>query len=255
MIFFVFVPVDAYWAYRNAIEAKSNPSPVRCGNCTCHRENDIVIVELCEVRLGVILAHNIEESRVDMTKLFTSNERNIEIFNTSIKTIIADKNKTKSVFDFMMLKENYRLLITEKDFGTLRVVMVLFRIRALKYLDRNVLKRIESLQFFSMNSTTFDLGNKDNIWSNNLFYNLEIRGPHTTFSMIKNCENLQYVEFGIIWSSHPSNVIPDGFLKNSKNLKTIYIHRSRNFILPANFMSDLQSEKDINLTVNMWNVD
>ena len=104
MISFAFVPVDAYWAYRNAIEAKSNPSPVRCGNCTCHRENDIVVVELCEVRLGVILAHNIEESRVDMTKLFTSNERKIEIFNTSIKTIIADKSITKPVFAFMMLK-------------------------------------------------------------------------------------------------------------------------------------------------------
>ena len=251
----VFVPVDAYWAYRNAIEAKSNPSPVRCANCACHRKRDIVVVELCEVRLGVILAHDIEESRVDMTKLFTSNEKKIEIFNTSIKTIIVDKNSSKRAFDFIMLKENSRLMITEKEFGTVQVSTVLFRIRALKYLDRTVLKKIDSLQFFSMNSSTFNLGNDKNIWSNNLFYNLEIRGPHTTFSMIQDCINLRYVEFGIIWSSHPSNIIPDGFLKRSKNLETIYIHRSRNFILPANFMSDLQSEKDINMTVNIWNVD
>ena len=52
LIFFVFVPVDAYWAYRNAIEAKANPSPVRCANCTCHRKRDIVVVELCEVRFS-----------------------------------------------------------------------------------------------------------------------------------------------------------------------------------------------------------
>ena len=174
MIFFVFVPVDAYWAYRNAIEAKSNPSPVRCGNCICHREKDVVVVESCEIRLGVILAHNIEESRVDTTKLFLSNEKKIEIFNTSIKTIITDKIKTKHFFEFIMFKENSRLMITEKEFGTVQVLTVLFRIRALKYLDRNVLKRIESLQFFSMNSTTFDLGNKKNIWSKNLFYNLEL---------------------------------------------------------------------------------
>ena len=203
---FVFVPVDAYWAYRNAIEAKSNPSPVRCANFTCHRKRDIVVVELCEVRLGVILAHDFEESRVDMTKLFTSNEKKIEIFNTSIKTIVVDINSSKRAFDFIMLKENSRLMITEKEFGTVQVSTGLFTIRALKYLDRTVLKKIDSLQFFSMNSTTFNLGNDKNIWSNNFFYNLEIRGPHRTFSMIQDCINFRYIEFGIIWSNFMSDL-------------------------------------------------
>ena len=256
MIIFVYVLVDAYWAYRNAIEAKSNPSPVRCANCTCHREKDIVVVEACEIRSGVILAHNIDESRVDMTKLFTGNEKRIEIFNTTIKTIIVDKKETKTRFDYMMFKENYRLALTEPDFGKVQVATVLFRIRALKFLDRTALQQIKVLQFFSMNSTTFNLGNQQkNIWSKNNFFKLEIRGPHTTFSEIQECAKLRYVEFGIIWSSHPSNVIPDGFLRKSTALETIYIHRSRNFILPANFMSDLESKKDINMTVNIWNVD
>ena len=210
----------------------------------------------CEIRSGVILAHNIDEPRVDMTKLFTGNEKKIKIFNTTIKTIIFDKKKTKTVFDFMMFKENYRLEeLKVEEFGKMQVNTVLFRIRALKYLDRAVFAYIETLQLFSMISTTFNLGNQNNIWSKQGFSKLEIRGPHTTFSEIEDCSSLRYVEFGIIWSSHPSNIIPYGFLKRSTNLETIYIHRSRNFILPAKFMFDLESKKDINMTVNIWNVD
>ena len=255
MLSFVFVPVDAYWAYRNAIEAKSNPSPVRCGNCTCHREKDIVVVESCEISLGVILAHDIEESRVDMTKLFASNEKKIEIFNTSIKTIMIDQTISTQIFDFMMFKENYRLELRVQEFGKVYVSTVLFRIRALKYLERETLLNIFTLQFFSMNHTKFNLGNQQkNIWSRTYFQNLEIRGPHTIFSMIESCQSLRYVEFGIISTSHPPNVIPDGFLRDCSKIETIYIHRSRNFILPVNFMNDLSLENLINMTVNLWNV-
>ena len=202
-----------------------------------------MFVTQCEIRSGIILAYNIDEPRVDIKKLFTGNEKKIEIFNTTIKSIIFNKKETKTLFDFMMFKENNRLVLKEKEFGKMQVTTVLFRIRALKYLVRTVFENIVTLQFFSMSSTTFTLGNQKNIWSENDFYKLEIRGPHTTFSDIEGCSNLRYVEFGIIWSSHPSNVIPDGFLKRSANSETIYIHRSPNFILPANFMSDLESKK------------
>ena len=185
-----------------------------------------------------------------MTKFFTGNEKKIEIFNTTIKTKIVDKKETKTIFDYMMFKEDYRLVLTALDFGKVQVATGLFRIRALKFLDRTALQEIKVLQFFSMNSTTFNLGNQQE-----QFFKLEIRGAQTKFSEIQECSSLRYVEFGIIWSSHPSNVIPEGFLRKSTALETIYIHRSRNFILPANFMSDLESDGEINMTVNIWNVD
>ena len=250
-----FVPVDAYWVYRNALEGRSNPSPTGCANRTCRREINTVFVTECEIRSGVLLAHNIDNPRVDMTKLFTGNFRKIEIFNTTIKTIFASNAVTKSIFDFMMFKENSRLMLTKEDFGTVRVTTVLFRIRALKYLDGNTMEGIENLQFFSMNNTKFNLGNQQkNIWSRNFFQNLEFRGPHPIFSMIQFCSDLRYVEFGIIWSSHPTNVIPDGFLKGSSKIETIYIHQSRNFTLPVNFMKDLSLENSNFMTVNLWNV-
>ena len=216
-------------------------------------------MESCEIKLGVFLAYNILNTIVDMTKIFSSNISQIEIFNTSIKTIFTDKTISKTKFVFIMFKENYRLRLTSQDFGTVIATTVLFRIRALEYLDRTVLSKIDCLQFFSMNTTNFNLGNRGaNIWSGdhseNMFHKLEIRGPHTTFSMITNSKNLRYVEFGIIWSASPSNVIPDGFLKGSPLLETIYIHRAVNFTLPTHFMPELNTTKDINLTVNMWNV-
>ena len=259
----IFVLVDAYWAYRNALGGRSNPSPPFArGTCTCTRraaKSLIAVVQKCDIKMGVICAHNIREHVVDMTAIFLSSFRKIEIFNTSIKTIKNDLTRPKKQFSFIMLKENARLSLTAQTFGTVEVDTLLFRIRALKYLDRSVIQKVINLQFFSMNSTKFNLGNRQSIWSGNDTINeyekLEIRGPHPLFSMINGCKKLRYVEFGIIWSSGPANVIPDGFLKKSFQLETIYIHRSRNFTLPANFMSDLESRKEINMTVNIWNVD
>ena len=210
--------------------------------------------------MEVICAHNIREPVVDMTALFLDGPfRQIEVFNTTIKTIKTDLTRPKKPFLFIMLKENKRLSLTVQTFGTVNVETILFRIRAAKYIDRAVLLNVKRLQFFSMNSTKFNLGNRQSIWSGNDSINqyekLEIRGPHPLFSMISNCNSLRYVEFGIIWSSGPANVIPDRFLKESSQLETIYIHRSRNFTLPVNFMSDLESQKEINMTVNIWNVD
>ena len=210
--------------------------------------------------MGVICAHNIREHVVDMTAIFLSSFRKIEIFNTSIKTIKKELTRPKKHFSFIMLKENARLSLTAQTFGTVEVDTALFRIRALKYLDRSVLQKVINLQFFSMNSTKFNLGNRQtSIWSGkastNHYEKLEIRGPHPQFFMINGCNYLRYVEFGIIWSSGPANVIPDGFLKKSPMLETIYIHRSRNFTLPVNFISDLDSKQEINMTVNIWNVD
>ena len=214
----------------------------------------MAVVSKCDVRSDVFLAHYIHESDVDMTVLFRGKIRKIEIAYTTIKTIFIDKKITKNFFDFIMFKENPRLRLTKKNFGTVKVVTVLFRIRALNYLDPGILSEIDTLQFFSMNSTNFNLGNQQNIWTGKTFKNLEIRGPHTTFSIIEGCLSLSYVEFGIIWTSGPANVIPNGFLKNSTLLETIYIHRAQNFVLPNHFMPELRTTKDINLTVNIWNV-
>ena len=147
--------------------------------------------------IGIILAHNIDEPRVDMTKLFTGNEKNIEIFSTTIKSIIFNKKKAKTLFDFMMFKENNRLVLKEKEFGKMQVTTVLFRKRALKYLDRTVFENIETLQFFSMNSTTFNLGNQKNIWSENDFYKLEIR-LFPRYKLARISATLNLASFGLL---------------------------------------------------------